>query len=125
MDRMDRLLASGRVGRGKAWLATFLGLKPLLAVPTDGRPVVPAGKVLGRKRVLPALLEVLRREIPRAARKVRFGVIHVGRPEIVTQVSDALRREYGDVEILSAPATPVLATHTGHGAWAVSYLVED
>jgi DegV family protein with EDD domain len=125
VDRMDRLLASGRVGRGKAWLATFLGLKPLLAVPTDGRPVVPAGKVLGRKRVLPALLEVLRREIPRAARKVRFGVIHVGRPEIVTQVSDALRREYGDVEILSAPATPVLATHTGHGAWAVSYLVED
>jgi fatty acid-binding protein DegV len=86
---------------------------------------VPAGKVLGRKRVLPALLEVLRREIPPTARKVRFGVIHVGRPEIVAEASDALREEYGDVEILSAPATPVLATHTGHGAWAVSYLVED
>jgi DegV family protein with EDD domain len=125
VDRMDRLLASGRVGWGKAWLATFLGLKPLLAVPTDGRAVVPAGKVFGRKRVLPALLRILRKEIPAGARKVRFGVIHVGRPEIVEEVSEALTGEYGDVEILVAPATPVLATHTGHGAWAVAYLVED
>jgi len=125
VDQMDRLLASGRVGKGKAWLATFLGLKPILAVPTDGRPVAPAGKVFGRKRVLPALMETLRREIPERARKVRFGVIHVGRPEIVEEVSRALRGEYGDVEILSASATPVLATHTGHGAWAVAYLVED
>jgi DegV family protein with EDD domain len=125
VDRMDRLLASGRVGRGKAWLATFLGLKPILSVPTDGRPVVPAGKVFGRRRVLGALLDILRKEIPAGARKVRFGIIHVGRPEIVAEATEALKAEYGDVEILSAPATPVLATHTGHGAWAVSYLVED
>jgi len=125
VDQMDRLLASGRVGKGRAWLATFLGLKPILSVPTDGRPVAPAGKVFGRKRVLPVLMEILRREIPERARKVRFGVIHVGRPEIVEEVSRALRGEYGDVEILSASATPVLATHTGHGAWAVAYLVED
>ncbi|MGW8265590.1 MAG: DegV family protein [Longimicrobiales bacterium] len=125
VDRMDRLLASGRVGPGRAWLAKFLRLKPILAVPTDGRPVAPAGKVIGRRRVLPAVLEILRREIPSRAEKIRFGVIHVGRPEIVDQVSEVLREEYGDVEILSAAATPVLATHTGHGAWAVSYLVED
>ena len=32
---------------------------------------------------------------------------------------------YGEVEILSAPATPVLATHTGIGTFAIAYLVED
>ena len=125
VDRMDRLLASGRVGRGKAWLATALGLKPIFSVPMDGRPVAPEGKVFGRRRVLPAVLEILRKEIPGRARKVRFGVVHVGRPEIVEEVSGALREEFGDIEILSAPATPVLATHTGHGAWAVAYMVED
>jgi DegV family protein with EDD domain len=125
VDQMDRLLASGRVGRGRAWLAKLLSLKPILTVPTDGRAVVPEGKVIGRKRVLPAVLEILRREIPNRAEKVRFGVIHVGRPEIVEEASQALREEYGDVEILSAAATPVLATHTGHGAWAVAYVVED
>ena len=125
VDRMDRLLASGRVGKGKARLATLLGLKPILAVPTEGAAVVPVGKAFGRKRVLPALLDILRKEIPDRARKVRFGVIHVGCPEIVGEVSAALQQEYGDVEILSAAATPVIATHTGIGAWAVAYLVED
>jgi DegV family protein with EDD domain len=125
VDCLDRLLASGRVGRGKSWLATFLGLKPILSVPADGRAVVPVGKVLGRKRVLPAVLASVRRGIPSGARKVRFGVLHVGRPEIVEEVSEALVEEYGEVEIISAPATPIIATHVGYGAWAVVYQVED
>ncbi len=125
VDKFDRLLASGRVGRGKAWLGSILGVKPILAVPTDGRPVLPVGRALGRKRVLPALMKAVRDSIPAHAEKLRFGVIHVGRPGIVPEASEALRAEYGDVEILSAAATPVLATHTGTGAWAVAYLVED
>ncbi len=125
VDSLDRLVASGRVGKGKAWVAGFLGIRPILKVPTDGRPVAPVGKAVGEKRMLPALLEALRKEIPPGARKLRFGVIHVGRPQVVSRISEALRSRYGDVEILSAPATPVLATHTGMGAFAVAFLVED
>jgi DegV family protein with EDD domain len=125
VDRFDRLLASGRVGRGKAWLGTLLGLKPILEVPLDSRPVVPMAKALGRKRVLPTVMKALRERIPSGVKKVRFGVVHVARPQIVQEVSAALRAEYGDVEILSAPATPVLATHTGIDAWALAFLVED
>ncbi len=125
VDSLDRLLASGRVGKGKAWLARVLGIKPILRVPTDGRPLAPAGRAVGRKRMIPALLEALRKEVGRGARRIRFGVVHVGRPEVVAEVSAALREEYGDVEILSAPATPVLATHTGLGSFAVAFLVED
>ena len=125
VDRFDRLLASGRVGRGKAWLGTMLGLKPILGVPLDGKPVEPIGVAVGRSRALPAVMKALKERIPPESRKVRFGVIHVARPSIVDEVSEALRGSYGDVEILSAAATPVLATHTGIGAWAVSYLVED
>lgn len=125
VDSFDRLLASGRVGRGKAWLASILGLKPILSVPSDGQAVVPVGRALGRKRMIPGVLEQLRKLIPDEAERVRFGIAYVGRPEIVPEVTAALRAEYGDVEILSAPATPVLATHTGIGAWAVAFLVED
>jgi fatty acid-binding protein DegV len=70
-------------------------------------------------------MDELRKLIPSDTEKVRFGVAHVGRPEVVPQVTAALREEYGDVEILSAPATPVLATHTGLGTWAIAFLVED
>jgi fatty acid-binding protein DegV len=75
--------------------------------------------------MIPGVMEQLRKLIPAEAERVRFGIAHVGRPEIVPKVTAALRAEYGDVEILSAPATPVLATHTGIGAWAVAFLVED
>ncbi len=125
VDSLERLLASGRVGRGRAALARILGIRPVLAVPTDGRAVEPAGKALGRRRMLPAVMDALRERIPAGVERVRFGVPHVGCPEIVEEVIRALRAEYGDVEILSAPATPVIATHTGLGAWAVAYMVED
>jgi DegV family protein with EDD domain len=125
VDRFDRLLASGRIGRGKAWLATVLGLKPILEVPPEGNPIVPIGRAFGRKRVLPVILQALRDRIPPEAKALRFGIIHVGRPEIVPEARTALRETFGDVEVLSAAATPVLATHTGYGAWAIAYMVED
>jgi DegV family protein with EDD domain len=125
VDRFDRLLASGRVGKGKAWLASAFGIKPILWVPTDGRAVEPAGRAFGRKRMLPSVLRALKNKIPEGAEKLRFGVAHVGKPEIVDQAEEALRAAYGDVEILSAPATPVVATHTGIGAWAIGFMLED
>jgi DegV family protein with EDD domain len=125
VDDFGRLLASGRVGRQKAWLGRVLGVKPVFLVPTDGRAVEPVGRAFGRKRLLRTVMDVLRRNIPAQAEKVRFGIPYVGCPEIVEEVTAALRAEYGDVEILSAPATPVIATHTGIGAWAIAFLVED
>ena len=50
-----------------------------------------------------------------------------GRPPCPTpdSVTEGLRDRWGrDVEILASPATPVLATHLGLGAWGVAYLVE-
>tara|TARA_B100000586_G_scaffold235279_1_gene185612 strand:+ start:299 stop:436 length:138 start_codon:yes stop_codon:yes gene_type:complete len=45
---------------------------------------------------------------------------------MVDEISIELRAEYGDyIEILSAPATPVIATHTGIGTWGVAFLLED
>jgi len=124
VDRFDRLLASGRVGKGTAWLGGLLGVKPILRLTPDGR-VERDGQVLGRKRVLPAVMRRLEAEIPDDAERVRFGVVHVGWPDVVERVSSALRERWGDVEILTGPATPVISTHIGVGSWAVAYMVED
>jgi DegV family protein with EDD domain len=121
----DRMIASGRVGRGKAFVGRFLGLKPIMGMTPDGG-VVPFGKAFGVRRARTELLRVLREQIPPEARKVRFGVVHIGLPGIVEEMTRALRSEYGkDVEVLSAPATPVIATHLGIGAWGIAYMVED
>jgi DegV family protein with EDD domain len=121
----DRLIASGRVGKGKALFGRFLGLKPVLGLTPDGR-VTAFGKAFGDERARPELLRILREQLPAGVEKVRFGVVHVGVPEIVEPIVTELRATFGDqVEILSAPATPVISTHLGTGAWGIAYMVED
>jgi len=120
----DRMIASGRVGKGKAFIGRFLGIKPVMGMTAEGK-VVPFGKGFGEKGARRALLDCIRKEVPVGSR-VRFGVVHVGVPEIVASVTTELRATWGDrIEVLSAPATPVIATHLGIGAWGLAYMVED
>jgi DegV family protein with EDD domain len=122
---LDRLLASGRVGRGQALVGRMLDLKPILSLGPDGR-VASVGRAVGVERARTALLRALRQAIPTSARGVRFGIVHVGVPELAARIEQELRSTYGaDTEILTAPATPVIATHIGIGAWGVAYMVED
>ena len=124
VDSFDRLLHSGRVGKGQAWVGGMLGVKPILSLTDEGK-VGPVGKVIGRRKVLPAVLGLLEDSIPAGAKKLRFAVVHVGYPEIIEKVSAALRARYGEVDILSGPAAPIFATHVGLGAWCLAYMVED
>lgn len=125
VSTFERLIASGRVGRGKALLGRFLGLKPILGMTPEGE-VTAFGKAFGDDAARPELLRVVREQIPEGTRRVRFGIVQVGVPEIVPSITEALKAEYGaNIDVLSAPATPVIATHTGIGAWGVAWLVED
>ena len=124
IETFDRLLASGRVSRSKAFFGTLLNVKPVLALDREGK-VVPRATAVGRKRVIMALLDAVAEDMGRVPETVRFGIVHVGIPEIVAEVRELLVARYGNVEILNAPITPVLATHLGIGAWGLAYMVED
>ena len=105
VENFDRLLASGRVGRGKALLGTLLSVKPVLGLDRAGK-VLPKGKAIGRKRVMTALLDAMAEDMGAEPEKVRFGIVHVGAPDIVPDVRERLIERYGDVEILIAPTLP-------------------
>ncbi|HUE77935.1 MAG TPA: DegV family protein [Longimicrobiales bacterium] len=123
VDTFDRLLASGRVGRGRAWLGGLLDIKPILRINQEGR-VEPAAKVRGAAALLPRVLEIIADEVGTAG-AVRFGIVHVDAPERAEEVHGALVDRFGPHDILISPATPVIATHIGRGAWGVAYQVED
>ncbi|MBI4519431.1 MAG: DegV family EDD domain-containing protein [Gemmatimonadetes bacterium] len=120
VDTFDRLLASGRVSRGRAWLGEMLDIKPILGLDRNG-VVYPAARARGRKNVMSGTIELLQRNIPADASSLRFGIVHVGCPEVLEEVGLALRARFGDVETITSPATPVIATHIGLGAWAVAF----
>jgi len=124
VDVFDNLLASGRVGRGKVMIAGLLDIKPVLELGPDGS-VQPVANVRGSRQVLPRVLDILATRIPADARALRFGIMHVGRPEIAADIGEGLRRRFGGREMIEVLATPVLATHLGPGAWGVAWQLED
>jgi DegV family protein with EDD domain len=124
VDRYDNLLRSGRVSRGKAWLAGMLDVKPILSLDASGR-VIPVDRVRGREQVVPRVLALLERRLTPRPKVVRFGVAHAEAPDMAERVRNALVAAYQPRECFVTLATGVLATHVGPGAWAIFYQVED
>ncbi|HSU16858.1 DegV family protein [Longimicrobium sp.] len=125
LDTFERALASGRVGRGRAWLGSLLDIKPILEVDDAGK-LNPVARVRGRRQVMPKVMELLEERVPRNAKKLRFGVFHVAIPEILDEVAGEVRARYGqDREVLTAAGTPIIATHAGEGAWGLAWMIED
>jgi DAK2 domain fusion protein YloV len=124
VDRYDYLLRSGRVTRGKAWLAGMLDVRPVLSLDDGGR-VVPVDRVRGRDNVVPRILSLLERQLTPRPKAVRFGVAHADAPEMADRLRTALVAAYQPRDCMVSLATGVLAAHVGPGAWAVFYQVED
>ena len=78
VDRYDNLLRSGRVSRGKAWIAGMLDVKPILSLDPEGR-VVPVDRVRGREQLVPRVLALLERRLtPRPRSGAVRGGAHRG-----------------------------------------------
>jgi len=124
VDTYDNLIRSGRVSRGKAWLADMLDVKPILGLDSAGR-VVPVERVRGSEAVVSRMLALVERSLTPRPRAVRFGVTHVEAPEVAERVRNALIAAYQPRDCFVALATGVLGTHLGAGAWGICWQVED
>ena len=58
-------------------------------------------------------------------RQLRLGIAHGDIPEFAEALRAELEERYQPKQILVSPITPVIAAHTGIGAWGVFYQVED
>lgn len=123
VDTMEHLLRSGRIGRAKAWLGGMLDLKPVLTLTDDGR-IVPIDRARGRDAVVERVLALVDERVGRS-REIRFGVAHFGASETADEIARLLRSRYPDSEVLVGPAAAALGVHTGPGAWALAYQIED
>jgi DegV family protein with EDD domain len=124
VDTYDNLIRSGRVSRGKAWLAGMLDVKPILSLDTTGR-IVPVDRVRGRDAVVNRILALVEKSLTPKPKTVRFGIAHVEAPEAAERVRTALIAAYRPRDCFVSLATGVLGTHVGFGAWALCWQVED
>lgn len=124
VDQYDNLLRSGRVSRGRAWLAGMLDVKPILTLGEDGR-IAPVDRVRGREALIRRVLSLVDQALTPRPKVVRFGVAHAEAPEVAERVRAALVAAYRPRDCIVSLATGVLGTHVGEGAWAVFYQIED
>ena len=124
VDNFDRLVRSGRVGRGRAWLGTKLNLKPVMVVTREGA-IEPSARVRGAAAARRRILEFLGHALQDSPRELRLGVVHGDIPDFADALRDELVARYRPKQCLVAPITPVIAAHAGVGAWGVFYQIED
>ena len=124
VDRFDNLLRSGRVTRGKAWIAGMLDVKPVLQLDALGA-IVPVDRVRGRNNVVPRVLSLLEKRLTPRPKQVRFGIAHAEAPEAAERLRTALAAAYAPRDVFVTTVTGVIGTHVGFGAWAVFWQVED
>jgi uncharacterized protein len=124
VDRFDNLLRSGRVTRGKAWIAGMLDVKPILALDDQGG-IIPVDRVRGRANLVPRVLSLLEKRLSPKPNAVRFGIVHAEAPEVAERLRAALVAAYGPKDCFVTLATGVLGAHVGFGAWGVFWQVED
>ncbi|MEP6572105.1 MAG: DegV family protein [Gemmatimonadota bacterium] len=124
VDKFDNLLRSGRVTRGKAWMAGVLDVKPILSIDSQGA-IVPVDRVRGRQRLIPRVLELLDQRLTPRPKSLRFGIVHAEASGPAERLRTALVAAYQPRDCFVNLATGVLGTHVGFGAWAVFYQIED
>ncbi len=124
VDTYDNLIRSGRVSRGRAWLAGMLDVKPILTLDSTGR-IVPVDRVRGGEQAIGRILALVDRQLSPRPRAVRFGVVHADAPEVAERIRTALVAAYRPKDCFVSLATGVLGTHVGPGAWAIAWQVED
>ncbi|HLZ46509.1 MAG TPA: DegV family protein [Gemmatimonadales bacterium] len=124
VDTFERLVRSGRLGRGRAWLGTKLNVKPVMALTSDGK-IEPVGRARGSAAARRRILELLDRALTPRPRALRLGVAHGDIPEFADALRAELVARYRPRQCLVTPITPVIAAHAGIGAWGVFYQNED
>ena len=124
VDDFDRLVRSGRLSRGRAWLGRALNMKPVLALSREGK-LEPVGRARGSAGARRKILELLDAALAGRPQQLRLAVVHADIPAAAEELRAELVARYRPKACLVSPVTPVIAAHAGIGAWGVVYQIED
>ncbi|MBD3234902.1 MAG: DegV family EDD domain-containing protein [candidate division Zixibacteria bacterium] len=116
IDTFEFLIKGGRVGKARGFIGELLNVKPILKV-VDGE-IVPVDKVRGKEKLVDTVIALLKKDIE-DYKKVRFAV-GMSNADI-NDLVDGLHAEFAVKPELIFDLGPVIASHTGPGAWGVYY----
>ncbi|MDH5705701.1 MAG: DegV family protein [Candidatus Aminicenantes bacterium] len=124
LETLKYLARTGRIGKAAALLGTTLSIKPIIT--TQEGMIVPAGKTLTHNQAINWVLKKIKSDLDKFnARKIKCFVNDVDNRKISDLVRARLEKNFQCEEVWQVEMSPLIATATGPGTWAVSYLIVE
>ena len=114
LETLEYLQRGGRIGRAQAFLGSLLHIRPILTV-HEGE-VHPLERVRARKRGLERLCQLAAECGPLQ----QVGICHSTTPEDALALEEQMRPTLAGGRLIQARFGPVLGTHVGPGAIAIT-----
>jgi len=119
VDTLEFLRRGGRIGGAQALLGNVLNIKPILEL-KEG-VIEPAGKVRTKKKALQHMIELAAERIG-GRTPVRIAVTHANVQSEAEALLEAVKEHFNPVETIISPLSPVIGTHVGPGALALTFM---
>ena len=118
VETLEYLQRGGRIGRAQAFLGGLLHVRPILCV-ADGE-VVPKERVRSRSRAIERFLDLMA-EYAQGRPFGHVGVLHAEAADVGRELEQAVRSRFRIQRLIVTEIGPVIGTHVGPGAFAVTY----
>lgn len=118
---LDNLVKGGRISRAKGVLSNFLNMRIIMELtPTELIPIV---KGRGNK-TFSKWFEGFKEELHQVSNLKHVGISYAGDSAAWEAYATDLRETFPNLKVTVYHTTPVIATHTGDGAFAMMYYSE-
>ena len=121
VSTLENLVKGGRISRAKGFLSSLLNMKVIMDF--DHSELIPIVKGRGVK-TFNKWFEELKDELKRMPNVKQIGISHAEGLEITEQFKKELQQLFPEMNIPLLHTTPIIATHTGKGAFAITYYTE-
>jgi DegV family protein with EDD domain len=120
LDRLQYLVAGGRLSKTKGFLGDLFHMKPVISPTAEG--AVKAGTVRDKDEQLKFALEKLEKGLGQDTQPLVMIEYSDNRQWVENNVLGEIKSRYASAEIILQPLSLTSGAHMGPGTWAVAFL---
>ncbi|MFH5881967.1 DegV family protein [Liberiplasma polymorphum] len=123
VDNLRLLVKNGRLSGVQGFLGGLLKIKPILQVNDEGK-IVPFEKIRTKQKALDRMVEVVLEDL----KNINDFVVTYNTSDNIDSynyIKSKIDEVYPNHQHYSAPITPVIGCHTGHGTVGIAYFNLD
>lgn len=121
IDKLDNLVAGGRVNRFAGTLSKLLNIKVMLEIKNGEITIDSKGR--GTKYIHKTWERILK-QMAEGPKVKAIGISDVQAAKEVAWLKERLEKLFPDIDIVVRETVPIIATHTGMGANSLHYYTE-